>query len=185
MENVINENLQMTKIDLETYLQDHFAGKEFSQWSFANDVFNVIRALLPKEFADQLTMQYGDRSYGRQALGIKYGKGSACFIGVEVHKKMTKRGNNSSHWYYHTASEYTYGTFDIWWMDDKTLAQKMDEAIEQNNKLLGYAQDKERRAIDAVKLLMATYGLKDYEARELCSYIDKKWYHFNDKLKNN
>lgn len=185
MEKVINENLKMTKADIEKYLEDHFAGKEFSQWNFAYDTYQVIKALLPKDFADQLAMQTDSRSYGKQSFGIKYGKGSACFLMIEVHKKMTKRGNGykPSSWY-HKAAEYVYGKFEIYWMEDnETLIKRMEDTVAQNNKLIGYANDQEQRAINTVKLLMETYGIKDYEARNLCEYVDKKWYYFVDKLR--
>lgn len=174
--------MQMTKENIETYLANEFAGKKWDGYGYAYDIFKAIQRLLPA--ADAAELAYSTKACGRNGISISYGKGKACFLYVEAHKKLVKRGNSSKHWYYHVSAEYEYNNFEVFWLaEGQTLGEKIAEAGGTNNKILDQKEAYKMRAVELLEHIMDEYDLSDYDARGLCAYIDKNFYSLQDLVR--
>lgn len=170
------EWFKMKKEDIIKYLEEKLGGKPYNGYNCAYNTFQEIQELFPKEAQKDLSFS----TSGRQDFYVYYKK--FTLFCVAIHKKMTKRGNGSSHWYYYRAADYVFNTFDIYGMDNITL----EEALQRADKAYRAATDKEAveadRIVELFKHLKKTYGLGIEDANTFLHKATKRYWSLRERI---
>lgn len=168
--------LRWTQFDIEDYLISKLKGKEFCGYSFDYAIYDLIKNMIPQEFRAGLS--YRKSAHSKNSVGLYYC--GAMFLYIEAHKKMTKRGSYS--WYGKGSSEFVFDSFEVSWMDGKTLQERLAETLAAAQQIKRAQDTTRENAVDLIVLAMQHFGVDIYAARNICEYANKHFYSISDTV---